>query len=301
MPFKYDWSLEQQEIICTLKKHFSKVQYIPCHAAETVNLCYKLSGGSKPAFSAVWESCRNMSAFYGGDDVLCYAEFLFGIMEMFSTNCSYPIGQYNHFKGHFMDPGTGVPFPGVSPEYLPERLQDRVLKNAVEAGNIPLVIYLLDSCARPGKKLQNVTHMLLNRKNYSGVMLLHEQKGVLNGISPDVLRSHHLRGRTSDIAGKSAFNHYYFGICDHKTVWLALHNSGLYEGLRDALDSGVSPDHYIFRSYYSSFTLREYLSFLIEILDEVKKMAYTPSGKSKSFQLFQDIAAAEVFRDFTQA
>ncbi len=78
-------------------------------------------------------------------------------------------------------------------------------------------------------------------------------------------------------------------------------SKSLKTGVRDALESGVSPDHYIFRSYYSSFTLRQYLSFLIEILDEVKKMAYTPNGRSKSFQLFQDIGAAEVFRDFNQA
>ena len=301
MLFKYDWTQEQQEIICALKKHLPLALYTPCRAAEIVNLCYKLSDSGKISFSTVWETCRNMSALYDGEDVFCYAEFLYGIMAMFSTNCSYPIGQYNHFKGHFMDPGTGAAFSGFPPEHLPERMQDNILKNAVEAGNIPLVIYLLDSCARPGKKLQNVTHMLLNRKNYSGVMLLHGQKGVLNGISPDVLRSHHLHGRTADRAGKSAFNRYYFSICDHKTVWLNLHNSGLYEGLRDALESGVSPDHYIFRSYYSSFTLRQYLSFLIEILDEVKKMACTPNGRSKSFQLFQDIAAAEVFRDFNQA
>ena len=300
MLFKYDWSPEQQDIICTLKKHLPRALCVPCRAAEIVNLCYKLSDGGKPSFNAVWETCRKMSSLYEGDDIFCYAEFLFGIMEMFSTNSSYPLGEYNHFKGHFMAPGSGVSFAGLPPEQLPERLQDTALRNAVEAGNIPLVIYLLDSCTRPGAKLKNAAHMLLNRKNYSGVMLLHEQKGVLNDISPEILRSHHLHGKTADSVGKSAFNRYYFGICDHKTVWRDLHNSGLYEGIRDALESGVSPDHYIFRSYYSSFTLRQYLCFLTEILDEVKKMACSPDGKCKSFQLFQDIEAAEVFRDFSQ-
>ena len=94
MPFKYDWTQEQQEIICTLKKHLPLALYTPCRAAETVNLCYKLSGGSKPAFSAVWETCRNMSALYDGEDVFCYAECLHGIMEMFSTR------RKTEFHGH---------------------------------------------------------------------------------------------------------------------------------------------------------------------------------------------------------
>ena len=99
MPFKYDWTFEQQEIICTLKKHLPLALHTPCRAAEIVNLCYKLSDSGKISFSTVWETCRNMSALYDGEDVFCYAEFLYGIMAMFSTNCSYPIGQYNHFKG----------------------------------------------------------------------------------------------------------------------------------------------------------------------------------------------------------
>ena len=304
MKLKYDWSPVQQDILKTLKKHFTQPLYKPCRASEIVNLCYKLSGSDTPSFSAVWEVCREMihvpGKFYVGADTFTRMEFLFGIIAMFETNHSYPLGQYKHFQAFFLNPGADNSFSGLAPERLPERLQDPALRTAVEAGDIPRVIYLLDSCVRPGKKLKNITHMLLNRHNYSGVMLLHERYGVLDEFSPDILHSHWLRGRSADGTGKSAFNRYYCGICDHKTVWLNLHKQGLCEGIADALEAGVSPDHYIFYSYYSRFTLRQYLSFLLELSDELNQMIYSPESDLKGFQLMQDVNAASVFRNFIQ-
>ena len=301
MKLKYDWSPVQQDILKTLKKHFSQPLYVTCGMSKIVDLCYKLSGSDTPSFSTVLETCRDMvSLNCAGSESFSQMAFLFGIMAMFEKNHSYPRGQVKHFQEYFLDPGSGIHLPDFAPECLPERLQDPALRTAVEAGDIPRVIYLLDTCARPGKKLKNITHMLLNRHNYSGIMLLHEHKGVLDEVSPYDLHSHWLYGIRSDCAGKSAFSRYYYSICDHKNVWNYLHKHGLYGGIADALEAGVSPDRYIFHSYYCRFTLRQYLLFLLELSDELKQMIRDPKSDFKSFQLIQDINAAEFFLNSSQ-
>ena len=303
MKLKYDWSPVQQDILKTLKQHFSQPLYIPCRASEIVNLCYKLSGSDTPSFSAVWKVCREMAThpgkFYVGAETFSRMEFLFGLIAMFQTDCSNPYGQFKHFQYSFLNPAADIRVSSPAPERLPERLQDPALRTAVEAGDIPRVIYLLDSCVRPGKKLKNITHMLLNRRNYTGVMQLQEYRGALDEISPDVLRPHWLFNVSCN-CGDSAFCRYYYNICDHK-VWINMHECGLDFGIAEALTAGVSPDRYIFHSYYCSFTLRQYLLFLLELSDELKKMIRDPKSDFKSFQLSQDVNAAHTFLNFSQA
>lgn len=303
MKFKYDWSPVQQDILKTLKKHFSQPLYIPCRASEIVNLCYKLSANGEPSFSAVWEVCREMASypgkFYVGAETFCQMEFLFGLIAMFQTDYSNPYGQFEHFQYSFLDPAADICVSSPALEHLSERLQDPALRTAVEAGDIPRVIYLLDSCARPGKKLKNITHMLLNRRNYTGVIQLQEYRGALDEFSSDILRPHWLFN-VSRNCGDSAFCRYYYSVCDHKKVWINMHKYGLNFGIADALEAGVSPDRYIFHSYYCRFTLRQYLLFLLELLDELKQMIHDPKSDFKSFQLIQDINAAEFFLNSSQ-
>ena len=92
------------------------------------------------------------------------------------------------FDFFFSGRGTGT--ANVKIPHLPERMKEKRIMTAIAEKAPEKIIVLYDLARNPGEKMKNIFNILLNRRDYTTLMVLEKQYGLLEQIDRKVLWAH---------------------------------------------------------------------------------------------------------------